>query len=533
MFVIDDKDLRNIIQATISAVTSPLAFITPGFKNGIANESWDARFITDKIIADIIKSKPIFDAWLKEQGDNGPEEKFEYEETVSLPKGQRLPVKFTCRPFYWDNKLRGAIVSADACVPEAMQTLKEQCALLGKQNASLMAFIQPLTKTISTLLCRYPESRDATPSKTHLNKYQLRDFIQNVPVACAMFDTQMNYIMMSEAWHKVTIEKANLKNYPHPEDMIGKNHYEISHIIPKSLKEVHSRCILYGDAEKSEGDWYRNADGCVQWHRWECFPWYEDNNEIGGAIIFVEDITEKKNTEKLLERMKNTNALLEYFADICSHDLKQPVRTIGSFTQILAQEFGHTLDEKAKGYLDEIQAGAKRLYGLIDSILAYTKVDIDVNSLTPVSIEGIIQTVQADLTALIKEKKGMIKYKNLPVILSQKAILYHVFQNLISNSLKFSSFKPPLIEIDAKHIKGYWRFHVKDNGIGIPSEYHQNIFEMHWQYQKDRNFSGSGSGIGLAVCKRVIEALEGNIWVESSSPQGTIFAFTLPDNSAV
>jgi two-component system sensor kinase FixL len=539
-FLINNPEIKNLLQTTFAAVDYPIAFITADLKGCVSNNSWQSLLNNTKEIYSLFKLNSILEAWPKYKDDSFPPslDQSEVQETVTLSDMKKLDFRLLYQPLYWENQLQGIIVAAkpenlndikrvEATKPtEIEDSLRTQFKALETKNVSLMAFIEPLTRTISTLLSN--NSDEASSSfKSHLNMTHLRNFIENVPVACAMFDKQMNYLMLSKAWHAFTIEKANLKNYPQPESMIGKNHYEVSHITPQNLKDVHSRC-LKGEAERSEGDWYRDAEGRIRWHRWECFPWYQDKGEIGGIIIFLEDITEKKNTEKHLERMKHTNALLEYFADICSHDLKQPVRTIGNFTQILIDEYGHTLEKKAKSYLNEIQAGAKRLYELIDSILVYTKIDIDTHSLKPIALDEVIKTVVADLDALIQEKKGTIKVKHLPTILSHKAILYHVFQNLLSNALNFSSSKAPLIEIEAKLANEYWQFLIKDNGIGIPIEFHHNIFDMHWRYEKGKNLAGSG--IGLAVCKRIIEALGGDIWVESSSAAGTIFMFTLPAN---
>lgn len=542
-FLIQNPEIKNLLQTTFAAVEYPIAFIASDLTDRVFNDHWQSLLNNITEINSIFNLDSVLKSWPKHK-ENSFEPNLGQSEslaTVTLSDTEKLDFRLSYEPFYWDNNLEGLIVGAhpinlnnskgnsSEIHLDLEDSLRNQYKALEKKNVSLMAFIQPLTRTISTLLSNNSDKNHST-FRSHLNMSYLKDFIQNVPVACAMFDLQMNYITLSKSWHKFTVEKANLKDYPKPEDMIGKSHYAVSHITPQSLKDVHSRC-LKGGAEKSEGDWYRDAKGKIRWHRWECFPWYQDQGEIGGIIIFLEDITEKKNTEKHLERMKHTNALLEYFADICSHDLKQPVRTIGNFTQILLEEYGHTLEKKAKSYLNEIQAGAKSLYELIDSILVYTKIDIETHSLKPIALDEIIKTVEADLDALIQEKKGKIKVKSLPTILSHKAILSHVFQNLISNALNFSSSKPPIIEIEAKLVNEYWHFYVKDNGIGIPTEFHQNIFEMHWRYEKEKNLAGSG--VGLAVCKRIIEALGGDIWVESSSAEGTVFMFTLPANDAL
>lgn len=243
------------------------------------------------------------------------------------------------------------------------------------------------------------------------------------------------------------------------------------------------------------------------------------------------DITERKQAEqlrlKLLEELERSNAELEKFAYIASHDLQEPLRMVASYTQLLAERYRGKLDEKADRYIFYAVDGAKRMQGLIHDLLSYASVHKSGQATTEIQCGELVRDALQNLSVAIESSRAQIQVGELPTIYADRVLMLQVFQNLIGNALKFSNPNNPIIEISSTKEGGEWIFKIRDNGIGIDPQYHERIFGIFQRLHDRKKYQGTG--IGLAVVKKIVEQYEGRIWVESSVGNGAAFLFSIPE----
>ena len=271
-------------------------------------------------------------------------------------------------------------------------------------------------------------------------------------------------------------------------------------------------------------------------------PIINEQNEVIGIRGVTLDITEKKEQEKQIEqnlqtlnqqnvelhRLVESNVRLENFAYIASHDLRSPVRTINSFTGLLRDRAEAKLDEEEKQFLDFISNGATEIQGLIEDMLAYSKVKSKDFSPAQLQVSYLLENLLTTLDADIKEMNAKVTIGAIPkTIWGDRIKLWQVFQNLIINAMKFHlKGSAPEVVISGKTTDTEWIFEIKDNGIGIDPEFHEKIFGLFRQLNTKEKFEGTG--LGLAICKKVIDQHKGRIWVESSPGKGASFYFSIP-----
>ena len=240
------------------------------------------------------------------------------------------------------------------------------------------------------------------------------------------------------------------------------------------------------------------------------------------------ELFDKNNELKLtLENLKRSNTELEQFAYIASHDLQEPLRVVSCFTQLLEKKYQDKLDKEALEYIGYAVDGAKRMQRLVSDLLDYSKISRNTKNVFEVSdTSDILNQSIENLQKPINESNAKINFDKLPSLWCNKSQVQRLFQNLISNSLKFRrEGVPPEIHISCQKKNGSFIFSVKDNGTGIPSEYHERIFEIFQRVSSSEKVPGSG--MGLSICKRIVEGHNGKLWLESQQNQGTIFYFTL------
>ena len=225
-------------------------------------------------------------------------------------------------------------------------------------------------------------------------------------------------------------------------------------------------------------------------------------------------------------KLATSNQDLEHFAYIASHDLRQPLRKIRMCTEYLAEDYGHCFDEQAQKYLGYIFSSTDRMYLLIDDLLTYSRVGRLEQNYIPVDLNTIIQETLDDLSVTIAEKEATIHYHNLPTIKANPREMRQLFQNLLDNALKFTSDRSPEINIQVTRQENNWLFSIQDNGIGIEPQYSDKIFQMFQRLHHSSEYEGTG--IGLAICQKVVTSHGGTIWVESQLGEGATFYFTLP-----
>jgi len=231
------------------------------------------------------------------------------------------------------------------------------------------------------------------------------------------------------------------------------------------------------------------------------------------------------------EEVKRSNRDLEQFAYIASHDLQEPLRAVGGYVKLLERRFPQNMDPKALEYIHGAADGAERMERLISDLLAYSRVGTRGEIFSPADLDAILNEAMRNLQNSIGSTGAKITRGAMPALAVDATQMMQVFQNLIGNAIKFRGERPPEIHVGAEKQPGRWVFSVRDNGIGIEPQYFERIFQIFQRLHTRRHYSGTG--IGLAICKRIVERHDGAIWVESEPGQGSTFFFSLPDISAI
>ncbi|OGW54317.1 MAG: hypothetical protein A2Y81_13095 [Nitrospirae bacterium RBG_13_43_8] len=241
------------------------------------------------------------------------------------------------------------------------------------------------------------------------------------------------------------------------------------------------------------------------------------------------EITGRKKAEKEIIRyaneLKRSNYELQQFAYVASHDLQEPLRMISSYLQLIERRYKSKLDQDADEFIEYAVDGAKRLQNMINGLLEYSRVETSGKSFEPVDCEKVFGDTLANLKVAIEESSAVITHDPLPTLMADRSQILQLFQNLIGNAIKFRSQEPPRIYVSAGRKDDEWTFSVKDNGIGIEEQYKDRIFDL---FQRLHSKGYSGTGIGLSICKRIVERHGGKIWLESSVGRGSTFYFKIP-----
>jgi two-component system sensor kinase FixL len=244
----------------------------------------------------------------------------------------------------------------------------------------------------------------------------------------------------------------------------------------------------------------------------------------------VRDITERKGAEESLARqaqeLERSNAELQQFAYAASHDLQEPLRMITSYVQLLERRYGERLGSEGEQFVGYVVEGARRMGQLIDDLLRYSRVETGSEPAQEVEAGDVLMSVLGLLAPAIREAGAEVHFSELPHLRLSRVHLEQLFQNLVTNAIKFRAAEPPRIEISAARHGAMWQIAVADNGIGIAPEYFEKIFAMFHRLHTREQYPGTG--VGLAICKKIVERYGGRIWVESAPGRGATFRFELP-----
>jgi light-regulated signal transduction histidine kinase (bacteriophytochrome) len=227
------------------------------------------------------------------------------------------------------------------------------------------------------------------------------------------------------------------------------------------------------------------------------------------------------------EELIRSNQELQQFAYVASHDLQEPLRAVTGYLSLIQERLRDQLDAKAQHQIEGAVQGARRMHTLIEDLLELSRVGTRGKEFQPADLNTVLETALGSLSALGKETNATVTCDPLPTLNVDASQITMLFQNLIGNALKFHGDRPPAIHVSASPQAGQWVFATRDNGIGIEPQYFERIFQIFQRLHTRKQYPGTG--IGLAICKKIVERHGGRIWVESQPGQGSIFYFTIPD----
>lgn len=321
-----------------------------------------------------------------------------------------------------------------------------------------------------------------------------------------------------------------------PEELAGRSVFSLIHTADRSaMHTVFSSGMQLPGAIEGIEFRMRHRDGSWRWLEAigkNCL----DDPDLAGISINSRDITERKGTERALgeqhrrlevanRELARSNADLEQFAAIASHDLQEPLRLIVSYTQLVSRRYRGKLDADADDFLAYAVAGATRMQELLRDLLAYARIGSQESVATPTDLAVCAERAIANLHAAIQESGALVRCDRLPIARADASQITQLFQNLIANAVKFRGDAAPEVRISADRVEDGWLIAVRDNGIGIDSAYAGRIFEIFHRLHTAEQYAGTG--VGLAICKRIVERHGGTIWVEPRAGGGSVFLLTL------
>jgi len=387
--------------------------------------------------------------------------------------------------------------------PFSSSSLSESLLLL----QMYVAFITLTGLVVSSVL----RERDQTLLDLEESTYRFRALARNCPVGIFQTDQAGEYIYVNDRWSKLTgLNLAQAKDW-----------LELIHTDDKSTVRERWRNALVARSEFS-GEYRVARDGDEQWRQLTAVPLKGKDGQVTGFLGVVSDISEQKRAGRELAR---SNEELERFAYIASHDLQEPLRMISSYLTLIQNRYSGKLDASADEFITFAVEGARRMKALIVGLLQYSRVSTDERQFEQVAVPDVLAGVMAGLKVAVEESHAEVTWDALPVIQGNSVQVSQVFQNLIGNAIRYRGEAAPRIHISGKKESDRWVFCVKDNGRGIDAPYVKRVFDL-FQRAPQQNDS-PGMGLGLAVCKKIVERHGGKIWVESQVGKGSSFFFEL------
>ena len=353
-----------------------------------------------------------------------------------------------------------------------------------------------------------------------------RALAENSPDLIARIDTDFKYIFIN---FKVLELRGN-----YPDVYVGKSFEEagISKKYAEMWRSKYQKILDTGELQNFEYI-YPTKEG-FKYFETTAVPEYNSKGKIESILSISRDITERKKRERQLKEtiteLKRSNKELQSFAYITSHDLQEPLRTIASYAQLIERRYKGKLDKDADEFIEYMVDGAKRMKSMIQDLLDYSRVGTKGNEFKEFNAQNSLNYALNNLESAITENNAEVTYDPLPVIFADEDQISRVFQNLIGNALKFCrEGVKPQIHISADKIDKEYVFSVSDNGIGMEDQYSDQIFEVFKRLHSIDEYKGTG--IGLAIVKRIIDRHGGRVWVKSKLGRGSIFYFTVPDRN--
>lgn len=347
--------------------------------------------------------------------------------------------------------------------------------------------------------------------------------LKNAVGGIAKLDKAGNYLEINESYSKIT-------KYA-PDHLVGK-HWTTT-ILPDDIEKVEEQLNKLLAIKKYQTELRGiQPDGTIYHKHWTFIANDYSENSNASCYIFIEDISDRKNAEmnlkSLILQLENSNSDLQNFAYSASHDLKEPLRIITSYCDLLHLRYGNKLDAEAIEYINEAKEGASRMQSLISDILNFSRLTRSKPKQEICNLNEVLNLIKHDLKLILNEKNAIIESANLPTIEADITQIKIVLQNLILNGIKFNNKEKPIIKIEAEEKENDIKISVSDNGLGIEKKYQNKIFDMFYRLYNRNEYEGTG--IGLATASRIIQLYNGKLWIEHSEiNRGSKFSLSIPN----
>jgi PAS domain S-box-containing protein len=433
---------------------------------------------------------------------------------------------------YPDEKYRDLISPADVRIPDPDKNRPKESWIRCKDGSSRYV---SRGKTIAgnRIMITYMDVTDVEQAKMELeaSQAQLAEALHLAKAAAWSFDPEKLEYTFNDAFYALYGTNAeeqggykiSIKDYPlrfiHPEDQP---------VYYKQIEENKNKTDAPDFMQLEERALRQDGKDMYVSCRMKVFK--DAHGRSSRLLGVTQDVTVHKRIQSELaqraEELACSNAELEQFVYVASHDLQEPLRMVASYTELLARRYKGKLGSDADEFIAFAVDGANRMKRLIDDLLSYSRVGTRGKPPQPTNSESAFQQAISNLSFAIEEKNAVVSADELPLVMADESQLIQLFQNLIANAIKFQDSKTPQVHVSAELNGREWVFSVKDNGIGIEPEYFSRIFLIFQRLHKKTEYPGTG--IGLAVCKRIVERHGGRIWVESAFGAGSTFYFTFP-----
>lgn len=393
-------------------------------------------------------------------------------------------------------------------------------------DTTIIPFLNNAGKPFQYLAIRSDiTNRKETEEMLIASENRFRSIIEQFPYPVVTYTPDGTYTNANKAWETMWQYKR--------EDVKGYNIRKDPQMIASGLS-VYVEKAFAGEVATSEPYLYDpkqiGHDSPKRWMQMTLYPLKNAEGKILEVILILLDITSNKEAEEKLKKyaqeLQASNTELERFAYVASHDLQEPLRMVSSFLNLLEEEFSGKLNETAREYIHFAVDGAGRMKKLVNDLLQYSRVGNNKEEFSAINLNEIMDYAIRVLDEDIKKRNAKLKVKPLPVISANKALIGQLFINLLSNALKYHGDKRPEIEMGYTDDTDSYIFYIKDNGIGIDPKFFDKIFIIFQRLHNKNEYSGTG--IGLAICKKIVETHKGKIWVESMEGNGSTFYVSIP-----
>ena len=335
------------------------------------------------------------------------------------------------------------------------------------------------------------------------------------------------YIVQDGSFRIVGHQFAQITDY-NEDELIGTPSLDI--VLPEDREAVAENSANMLKGERSLGYEFRivTKRAVVKWVVETVAPVYYQGRQatLGNVMDITDQKQDKERLTQMVSEMKRSNTELEQFAYVVSHDLQEPLRMVSSYTQLLAKRYRGQLDADADDFISYAVDGAERMRALLNDMLDYSPVGTRGKPFKLIWCEDVLEKATTNLKVAIEDSGTLVSHDYLPMLVADEGQLVQLLQNLIGNAIKFCNQETPRVHVSAEKRGEVWVFSVRDNGIGIDPQHAQRIFEMFKRLHTREEYSGTG--MGLAICKKIVERHGGHIWVQSQAGEGSTFYFTIP-----